>query len=70
MTKKMTEGPKELYQVGIIVLQYSAVWSNSAVRFGRLVNNIQPSGFYLFARSDSAVWYRPPKPHGTISNKQ
>ena len=34
-----------IYQVGIIVLQFSAVWLNSAVRFGRLVNKIWPSRF-------------------------
>ena len=37
----------------------SAVWSNSAVWFGHLVNEIRPSGFYLFGCPDSAVWAIP-----------
>ena len=45
--------------VGTIANRYSAVWSNSAVRFGRLVVYFQPSIFYLFGRPDSAVWARP-----------
>ena len=48
-----------IYQVGIIVLQYSAVWSNLAVWFGLLVNKIWQSRFYLFGLPDSAVWVSP-----------
>ena len=32
---------------------------NSAVQFGRLVNEIRPSSFYLFGRPDLAVWVSP-----------
>ena len=38
------------------VLQFLAVWSNSAVWFGRLVVYFRLSGFYLFGRLVSAVW--------------
>ena len=47
-----------MYWVGTITYRFSAVWSNSAVRFGRLVVYFWPSGFYLFGRLDSAVWAR------------
>ena len=40
-----------IYQVGIIVLQYSAVWS---MKFGRPV--------FIY----SAVWYRPPVATGVL----
>ena len=52
---------KLINQVGIIVIQYSPVWSNLAVRFGRLVKNIGLSSFYLFGHSDLAVWVSPDK---------
>ena len=55
-TTQYSKRTKIPHQVGIIVLQYSAAWSNSAVRFGRLVNQIRSSPFYLFSRPDSAVW--------------
>ena len=42
-----------IHQVGIIVLQYSAVWSNSALWFGRLVNEIWPSRFGHMSKSHS-----------------
>ena len=45
-----------IYWVRTIANRYSAVWSNSAVRFGRLVVYFRPSGFYLFGRPVSAVW--------------
>ena len=48
-----------IYQVGIIPVNYSAVWSNSAIRLGHLVNNIWPSGFYLFGCSDLTLWTSP-----------
>ena len=41
-----------------MVLQYSAVWSNSAVWFGHLVVYFRPSGFYLFGCPVSAIWAR------------
>ena len=33
-----------------------AVWSNSAIRFGRVVVYFQPSSFNIFGRPVSAVW--------------
>ena len=45
-----------IYWVGTIANRYSAVWSYSAIRFGRLVVYFWPPCFYLFGRLDSAVW--------------
>ena len=39
-----------IYWVGTITNRFSAIWSNSAVRFGRLVVYFRPVGFYLFSR--------------------
>ena len=44
------------YFMGNRVLQFSAIWSNLAVWFGRLVVYFRPAGFYLFGRPVSAVW--------------
>ena len=44
------------YRVDIYCITYSAVWSFLAVWFGRLVEQIWLSGFYLFGRPDLAVW--------------
>ena len=55
-----------IYQVGIVVLQYLAVCSNSAIRFGRRVNEIRPSGFYLFGCPDLAVRIWPSVPDSNI----
>ena len=45
------------------------VRSNLVVQFGRLVNKIWPSGFYFFARPDSAVWAIP-KNYGYIKHNR
>ena len=47
-----------IYWVGTIANINLAVWSNSAVRFSRLVVYFRPFGFYLFGRPVSAVWAR------------
>ena len=46
-----------IYQVEIIPVTYWAVWSNSAVRFCRLVKEIRPSRFGRMGKSPRG-WHR------------
>ena len=66
----MHENTVDLTNYFVTTKYYSALW------FGRLVKEIRPFGFYLFGRSDSAVWVRPNStgrsqlPHISFSHEQ